>query len=66
VQNSGSNNVDSAKADTETKAPETGAAVATLEKIRAHLQRNRELAAKGKWAGAGKELTSIQQLTGKN
>jgi uncharacterized protein len=66
VQNSGNVNVDSTKTDTEPKAQKTGAAVATLEKIRAHLQRYREFAAKGQWADAGNVFDSFQQLTNKN
>jgi uncharacterized membrane protein (UPF0182 family) len=41
--------------------PETNA-VNTLQQIRTHLARYRELSAQGKWADAGKELDSIQQL----
>jgi uncharacterized membrane protein (UPF0182 family) len=34
----------------------------TLQQIRAHLQRYRDLSAQGKWAEAGKELDEIQKL----
>ncbi len=37
-------------------------AIGTLEQIRTHLQRYRELSAQGKWADAGKELDTIQSL----
>jgi len=37
-------------------------AVQTLEQIRAHLARYRELSAQGKWAEAGRELDEIQKL----
>ena len=35
---------------------------ATLDQIRAHLARYRELSAQGKWSDAGKELDEIQRL----
>ncbi len=40
-------------------------AVATLQQIRDHLQRYRELSAQGKWADAGRELDEIQKLVQK-
>ena len=40
-------------------------AINTLEQIRNHLQRYRELSAQGKWADAGKELDTIQGLVQK-
>ena len=40
-------------------------ALQTLQQIRDHLQRYRELSAQGKWAEAGKELDAIQQLVQK-
>ncbi len=40
-------------------------AVATLQQIKSHLQRYRELSAQGKWADAGRELDEIQQLVQK-
>ncbi|MBV8569162.1 MAG: UPF0182 family protein [Acidobacteriaceae bacterium] len=43
-------------------SPQQTQAVQTLQKIRDHLQRYRELSAQGKWAEAGKELDTIQQL----
>ena len=36
-----------------------------LQQISDHLQRYRELSSQGKWADAGKELDSIQQLVQK-
>jgi len=52
-----------------TAAPPTAApnaqAVQTLEAIRDHLRRYRELSAQGKWAEAGKELDQIQALAQK-
>lgn len=46
-------------------APATAAsnqAIQTLQQIRDHLRRYRELSAQGKWAEAGKELDEIQKL----
>lgn len=40
-------------------------AIQTLEAIRDHLRRYRELSAQGKWAEAGKELDAIQALAQK-
>lgn len=40
-------------------------AARTLQEIRDHLQRYRDLSAQGKWAEAGKELEIIQQLVNK-
>ncbi len=40
-------------------------AIATLQQIKDHLQRYRELSAQGKWSDAGKELDAIQQLVQK-
>lgn len=40
-------------------------AVETLQQIRNHLQRYRELGAQGRWAEAGKELDEIQRLVQK-
>lgn len=40
-------------------------ALQTLEQIRDHLRRYRELSAQGKWAQAGKELDAIQDLVQK-
>ncbi len=40
-------------------------ALTTLQHIRDHLQRYRELSAQGKWSEAGKELDQIQQLVQK-
>ncbi|MBV9085364.1 MAG: hypothetical protein JOZ62_22030, partial [Acidobacteriaceae bacterium] len=37
-------------------------AVQTLQQIRDHLRRYRELSSQGKWADAGKELDAIQSL----
>ncbi len=45
--------------------PISNQAIATLQQIRAHLQRYRELSAQGKWSDAGKELDAIQQLVQK-
>ncbi len=45
-------------------APST-AAIQTLQQIRDHLTRYRELSAQGKWAEAGKELDAIQGLVQK-
>lgn len=42
--------------------PPSNAAVQTLQQIRDHLQRYRDLSAQGKWAEAGKELDEIQNL----
>jgi len=53
-----------APASPATTQPETGA-LNTLQQIRNHLARYRELSAQGKWADAGKELDSIQQLVQK-
>jgi hypothetical protein len=33
-----------------------------VERVRSHLRRYRDLAAKGEWAEAGKELESIEAL----
>ncbi len=54
----------------ETSTVSTGAApnaqaIQTLESIRDHLRRYRELSAQGKWAEAGKELDQIQALSQK-
>jgi uncharacterized membrane protein (UPF0182 family) len=46
-------------------APPDTQAVATLQQIRDHLQRYRELGSQGKWADAGKELDEIQRLVQK-
>jgi uncharacterized protein len=46
-------------------APASNTAVQTLEQIRDHLRRYRELSAQGKWAEAGKELDAIQGLVQK-
>ena len=46
-------------------APPSNEAVQTLEQIRDHLRRYRELSAQGKWAEAGKELDAIQGLVQK-
>ena len=51
-------------------APASGAApdkqaIQTLQQIRDHLRRYRELSAQGKWAEAGKELDAIQSLAQK-
>jgi uncharacterized membrane protein (UPF0182 family) len=40
-------------------------ALETLQQVRQHLQRYRELGSQGKWAEAGKELDEIQRLTQK-
>lgn len=40
-------------------------AIQTLQQIRDHLRRYRELSAQGKWAEAGKELDAIQSLAQK-
>ncbi len=49
-----------------TGAPQVSSqALATLQQIRDHLQRYRELGAQGRWADAGKELDAIQQLVQK-
>jgi len=40
-------------------------AIETLNQIRDHLRRYRDLSAQGKWAEAGKELDAIQQLVQK-
>ena len=45
--------------------PSTPQAEQTLQEIRTHLQRYRELSAQGKWAEAGKELDEIQKLVQK-
>jgi uncharacterized protein len=45
--------------------PPSSQALQTLEQIRDHLRRYRELSAQGKWAEAGKELESIQGLVQK-
>jgi hypothetical protein len=37
----------------------------TIQQVRDHLQRYRDLSAQGKWAEAGKELEAIQQLVSK-
>ncbi len=42
--------------------PSTNQAEQTLEAIRTHLQRYKDLSAEGKWAEAGKELDEIQKL----
>ncbi|HZQ50573.1 MAG TPA: UPF0182 family protein [Bryobacteraceae bacterium] len=42
--------------------PEAVQAIRTLNEIKGHLQRYRELSAQGKWAEAGKELDAIQGL----
>ncbi len=46
-------------------APVSNQAIQTLQQIRDHLQRYRELSAQGKWADAGKELDEIQKLVQK-
>ena len=46
-------------------APPSSDAAMTLQQIRDHLQRYRDLSAQGKWAEAGKELEIIQQLVNK-
>jgi uncharacterized membrane protein (UPF0182 family) len=45
--------------------PSTPKAELTLQEIRTHLQRYRDLSAQGKWAEAGKELDEIQKLVQK-
>jgi hypothetical protein len=40
-------------------------AARTIQQVRDHLQRYRDLSAQGKWAEAGKELEAIQQLVSK-
>jgi uncharacterized membrane protein (UPF0182 family) len=42
--------------------PSTNAAEQTLQQIRTHLQRYKDLSAQGKWADAGRELDEIQKL----
>ncbi|HEX4749996.1 MAG TPA: UPF0182 family protein [Bryobacteraceae bacterium] len=54
--------VQTAQAQAAEAAREQAQAIQTLQQIRDHLQRYRELSAQGKWADAGKELDSIQQL----
>jgi uncharacterized membrane protein (UPF0182 family) len=46
-------------------APVSSEAIRTLQSVRDHLQRYRELSSQGKWAEAGKELDEIQQLVRK-
>ncbi len=48
-----------------TGAPPSAQAVQTLQQIRDHLQRYKDLSAQGKWAEAGRELDEIQQLVHK-
>jgi uncharacterized membrane protein (UPF0182 family) len=43
-------------------SPQAVQAIRTLNEIKGHLQRYRELSAQGKWAEAGKELDAIQGL----
>ncbi len=43
----------------------SGQAVQTLQQIRDHLQRYRELSSQGKWSEAGRELDEIQKLVQK-
>jgi uncharacterized membrane protein (UPF0182 family) len=45
--------------------PPNAQAIQTLQQIRQHLTRYRELSAQGKWADAGKELDAIQNLVQK-
>ena len=45
--------------------PPSDQAIQTLQQIRDHLQRYRELSAQGKWSDAGRELDEIQHLVQK-
>jgi uncharacterized protein len=47
------------------ETPPSGQAAQTLDQIRNHLRRYRELSAQGKWAEAGRELDAIQGLVQK-
>ncbi|MGA8027732.1 MAG: hypothetical protein WB992_11345, partial [Bryobacteraceae bacterium] len=64
AQNAGAN-ASSPGAQGSTPVGVSAQAVQTLQQIRDHLQRYRELSAQGKWAEAGKELDEIQQLVQK-
>lgn len=55
-------NVTSGPATATPASPQPAPAVQTLEQIRNHLARYRELSAQGKWSEAGKELEEIQKL----
>jgi hypothetical protein len=54
-----------ANAAAQTQEQISSQAVNTVNQIRDHLRRYRDLSAQGKWAEAGKELDAIQQLTQK-
>ena len=55
----------SATSSAATSQQPSSQALATLQQIKNHLQRYRELSAQGKWSDAGRELDEIQQLVQK-
>ena len=65
VENATANAAPSVNSVNPPTRPPTNQPEQTLQQIRAHLQRYKDLSAQGKWADAGRELDEIQRLVQK-